>query len=84
MLDRNGIITNYSVRYQLDGSPQLSEIVMTDDNRTSLVLQGLTDSSVYHVMVAANTRFGIGPYTTAVTGTTLFQGNSVTVYVSFV
>lgn len=72
----NGIITNYSVLYQLDSSLQASEIVMTTDNSTSVVLQDLMHSSVYHVMVAANTRVGIGPYTVAMTGRTLYIGNN--------
>lgn len=73
---RNGMITNYSVSYRLNSSSQPSEIVTTDDNSTSLVLSGLMDSSVYHVQVAASTSVGIGPYTTAVVGTTLHRGNS--------
>ena len=54
-------------------------MVVTDDNSTSLVLQGLMDSSVYRVMVAASTKVGIGPYSAAATGTTLQHGNSAIV-----
>ena len=72
---RNGIITNYSVIYQLDDDLQPEVMVVTDNNRTSLVLQGLMDSSVYRVMVAASTKVGIGPYTVTATGTTLQRGN---------
>ena len=78
---RNGVITNYSVLFQLDDNVQLPEMATTDDNRTSLVLQGLMDSSVYRVMVAANTNAGRGPYSAAVTEATLHHGNSVTVIV---
>jgi len=72
---RNGIITNYSVVYQLDGSLNSSVMVTTNSNSTSLVLHDLTHSSTYHVMVAANTKAGTGPYTTAVIGKTLRLGN---------
>ena len=79
---RNGVITNYSIMYQLDNNVQSPEMVTTTDNSTSLVLQGLIDSSVYRVMVAANTKAGRGPLSAAVTGTTLHRGNSVTVCIS--
>ena len=78
---RNGIITNYTVVYQLDGSPQ--ETFVTDDNSTSLVLQGLQHSSLYHVTVAASTAAGLGPYSDAVTGRTLQRGNPAINYISY-
>lgn len=71
---RNGVITNYSVLYQLDDNVQLTGMVTTNDDNTSLVLQGLMHSSVYRVMVAANTNTGRGPYSVAVTGATLHPG----------
>ena len=79
---RNGVITNYSILYQLDNNVQSPEMVTTTNNSTSLALQGLIGSSVYRVMVATNTRVGRGPFSAAVTGATLHSGNSVPVCIS--
>ena len=69
--------------YQLDDGVPSPVTVVTDDNSTSLVLQGLMHSSMYCVMVAASTEVGLGPYTAAVTGKTLQRGNSDIVCIDY-
>ena len=66
--------------YQLDGGLPPPVMVVTDNNSTSLVLQGPMHSSMYRVMVAASTKVGMGPYTAAVTGQ---RGNSDIVCIGY-
>jgi len=74
---RNGIVVNYTVKYQLDGSQQEAKMMTTTDNTTSLLLQGLQHSSAYSVMVAATTSQGTGPFTPSVIQSTLNFGENI-------
>ena len=59
--ERNGIITGYSVQYNIVGEMQ-STIVNVTGDVTSTVIDGLTEFTVYLVSTVAINNNGIGPY----------------------
>ncbi len=59
--ERNGAITGYSVQYSIVGGIQSTTVNVTG-NVTSIVIDGLTEFTVYTVSVAAVTGNGVGIY----------------------
>ena len=74
-IDQNGIITEYEVMYKpletFGGLPNPSALNTTD---LIAVLMGLTPFVSYNISVRAYTSVGPGPYSEAITNTTLEEG----------
>ena len=75
--ERNGVISGYSVQYNIDEGVQ-SSINVTDI--TSTVITGLTKFRLYIVSVAAINNNGIGPYSNEQTVYTGIHGDTFTFY----
>ncbi len=72
--DRNGIISQYSVRYT---SVYYSTERLMNTTDTSVVLMDLEEFEEYEVSIAAATVEGVGPYSMAILVTTAQAGKSV-------
>ena len=59
--ERNGVITGYSVQYNIVGGMQSTTVNVTGDV-TSTVIDGLTEFMTYTVSVAAINSNGVGLY----------------------
>ena len=59
--DRNGAITGYSVQYSIVGGIQSTTVNVTGDV-TCIVIDGLTEFTIYTFSVAAINNIGVGNY----------------------
>lgn len=76
LIQQNGEITGYSVRYRvIEGS-----YVYADPTNTSYHMEGLTAYTTYLISVAAKTAIGTGVYSTEIRQTTAESGKGVTLY----
>ena len=75
--DSNGIVTNYTVCYQLASSEKVScanNIIVTGEDATTANLIELNEATVYDVAVKAATVEGLGPLGPKMNGETLEAG----------
>lgn len=59
---RNGIISNYTIRYSAKDSGDDFIEVVTMTNATQYTLTGLQSDTLYEIFIAANTVNGTGPF----------------------
>ena len=75
--DSNGIITNYSVCYQLPSSQNVScakNVTVNNGNTTKATLMGLNEATMYDVAVKAANAVGFGVLGTKMAKKTLEDG----------
>ena len=65
-IHRNGDITGYSVQYGEVGSGSTQTMPVSGGSTTSFTVTGLMLSTNYSIEVAAESRAGTGPYSTAI------------------
>ena len=61
-IDRNGVITGYSVQYEVMESGTNETLSVTDGSTLQLLIEDLSSSTNYSVAVAAVNSAGTGPY----------------------
>ena len=67
-IDRNGVITGYSVQYGIQGQNTQTMSVPGDSSGGSYEITGLQSSTTYSIRVAARTGASrIGPYSSTIT-----------------
>ena len=65
-IHRNGDITGYSVRYEVQGSGSTQTVSVSGGGATQTTISGLMPSTNYSIEVAAVNNAGIGVYSSAV------------------
>ena len=61
-IHRNGDITGYSVRYEVQGSGSTQTVSVSGGGATMTTISGLTSSTTYTIEVAAVNNAGTGVY----------------------
>ena len=82
----NGIITKFEVCYiasQNPGEINCNFRRIVEGNTTEVVLDELTEATVYNVAVKAATKVGLGPLGTIMTGKTLEDGWYISITITF-
>ena len=72
--ERNGLITNYVVKYYASASPNAARFSNTTDGSTTLLIGGLQSFQVYDFTVRAVNKAGIGPESETVSNKTFEAG----------
>lgn len=78
---RNGIITDYMIKYKAKGGQ--NQFVNVDGAKTSFVIHSLKKFTRYFVWIRANTKIGRGPFTDKKTFSTAEDGKQE-LYILFV
>ena len=80
-LEQNGFITEYEVEYNQTAFDDIdiSDTIMTDSSLMMVNLTGLEEFTEYFIRVRAFTIHGPGPYSNAVSVSTLEDGKAVTI-----
>lgn len=74
LIQQNGEITGYSLRYRVNGG----SYIYANPQDTSYHMEGLTAYTTYLISVAAKTAVGTGVYSTEIRQTTAESGKGAT------
>ena len=82
-IQRNGIITDYNVRYKVEGSHHIQNM-RVNNSSTEVTITGLHSATIYSMEVAAVNNAGTGVYSAAIIVTTKRTYCAYKILISFI